>query len=174
MKPDTTTEQPQEETDHFQDEADRQSGRIPVWLVVVGGIPLLAAMLVEFITVIGRHTGFMFLGSIEAVQVAILLSSATAIVLATLARSHAKVRLLLNRSAGRTRTALTIFNAVCGTLFFLALTIGSIWLAAGMWGAREQSEILALPYFPLRVFLCVSMFVTALLYARRALAVSES
>lgn len=155
-------------TEQLQDETDQPAGPIPVWLVMLGGIPLMLAMLVEFITVIGRHTGFMFLGSIEAVQVAILLSSATAIVLATLARSHAKVRLLLNRADGRTRAALKFFNALCGALFFLALTIGSVWLAADMWGAREQSELLALPYFPLRCFVSLGMLVTALLYARRA------
>lgn len=150
-------------------ETDQPPGRIPAWLVMLGGVPLVLAMLVEFITVVGRHTGFMILGSIEAVQVAILLSSATAIVMATLARSHAKVRLLLNRADGRARTALNFFNALCGALFFLALTAGSVWLAADMWGTREQSELLALPYFPLRCFVCLGMLVTALLYARRAL-----
>lgn len=174
MKPETTQrEHLLDETDGLQDETDPQAA-IPVWLVMLGGIPLMLAMLVEFVTVIGRHTGFMFLGSIEAVQVAILLSSTTAIVLATLARSHAKVRLLLHRTDGRTRTALTTFNAICATLFFLALTIGSVWLAADMWGAREQSEILALPYFPLRCFICVGMLVTAVMYARRALAGTNS
>ena len=156
-------------TEQLQDETDQPAGTIPVWLVMLGGIPLMLAMLVEFITVIGRHTGFMFLGSIEAVQVAILLSSATAIVMATLARSHAKVHLLLNRTGGRTRAVLKFFNALCGALFFLALTVGSVWLAADMWGAREQSELLALPYFPLRCFVSLGMMVTALLYARRAL-----
>ena len=156
-------------TEQLPDEPGQPTGRIPVWLVLLGGIPLMLAMLVEFITVIGRHTGFMLLGSIEAVQAAILLSSATAIVLATLARSHAKVHLLLSHTDGRTRAALKFFNALCGALFFLALTIGSVWLAADMWGAREQSELLALPYFPLRCFVCLAMLVTALLYARRAL-----
>jgi TRAP-type C4-dicarboxylate transport system permease small subunit len=168
MKPEQTP------TEHLQDKDDKPGARIPIWLVMLGGIPLLLAMLVEFITVVGRHTGVMILGSIEAVQVAILLSSSTAIVLATLARSHAKVRLLLNRSTGRTRTLLTVFNALCGTLFFLALTSGSVWLAADMWGASERSELLALPYFPLRCFICVSMLVTAVLYARRVLAGDKS
>jgi len=161
MKPDHSTET------ELQDAAGQQTARLPVWLVMLGGIPLVLAMLVEFITVVGRHTGFMFLGSIEAVQVAILLSSATAMVLATLARSHAKVRVLLNRSDGRFRKVLTVINALCGALFFLALTAGSLWLAVDMWGAHEQSELLALPYFPLRCFVFLSMAVIAVLYARR-------
>lgn len=153
-----------------QDDGGQHSAGLPGWLVMLGGIPLVLAMLVEFITVVGRHTGFMFLGSIEAVQAAILLSSATAMVLATLARSHAKVRVLLNRSDGRFRKVLTVLNALCGMLFFLALTAGSVWLAIDMWGAHEQSELLALPYFPLRCFVCLSMAVVAVLYARRLLA----
>jgi TRAP-type C4-dicarboxylate transport system permease small subunit len=140
---------------------------IPTWLVVVGGVPLLLVMLIEFVSVIGRNSGFIILGSIELVQAAILLSSASAIVMATLGRSHAKVRILLNRSSGKTAQLLKAFNALCGMLFFLALTIGGVWIALDMWGAQEQSELLGVPYLPLRCFAAVCTLATAGLYLRR-------
>jgi len=140
---------------------------IPTWLVVIGGGPLLLVMLIEFVSVIGRNSGFIILGSIELVQAAILLSSASAIVMATLGRSHAKVRILLNRSSGKTAQLLKAFNALCGMLFFLALTIGGLWIALDMWGAQEQSELLGVPYLPLRCFAAVCTLATAGLYLRR-------
>jgi len=121
----------------------------------------------EFVSVIGRNSGFIILGSIELVQAAILLSSASAIVMATLGRSHAKVRILLNRSSGKTAQLLKAFNALCGMLFFLALTIGGLWIALDMWGAQEQSELLGVPYLPLRCFAAVCTLATAGLYLRR-------
>jgi TRAP-type C4-dicarboxylate transport system permease small subunit len=144
--------------------------KIPTWLVVVGGVPLLLVMLMEFITVIGRNSGIMVYGSIEIVQAAILLSSATAIVLATLNRSHAKVHFLLNRSSGRTGRALKIFNALCATLFFLGLTVGGVWIALDMWGLKERSELLGIPYAPLRWFAAACTLATCWLYLRRILA----
>jgi TRAP-type C4-dicarboxylate transport system permease small subunit len=144
-----------------------QPGKIPSWLVWVGGVPLLAAMLVEFITVIGRHTGIMVLGSIELVQSGVLLSSTTAIVIATLSRSHAKVHLLLNRSKGKPQRVLKFINALASATFFLALTVGSAWIAIDMWAAYERSELLGLPYLPLRCFIIAGTFVTFVLYARR-------
>ncbi|HMB58324.1 MAG TPA: TRAP transporter small permease subunit [Xanthomonadales bacterium] len=147
--------------------SDPPRNTVPAWMVVVGGVPLLLVMLIEFITVVGRNTGFIILGSIELVQAAILLSSASAIVMATLSRSHAKVRILLNRSSGKTAQFLKVFNALGGMLFFLALTIGGVWIALDMWDAQEHSELLRVPYLPLRVFAAVCTLTTAGLYLRR-------
>lgn len=145
----------------------RHSSRIPGWLVIVGGLPLLAAMAVEFASIIGRHTGLMFTGSIELVQGAILVSSSTAIVIATLSRAHAKVRVVLSRMSGTSGLVLRRFNALGGAIFFLSLAAGSAWIMLDMWAAREQSELLGLPYMPLRAFATVCVGVTGLLYAGR-------
>ena len=151
-----------------QDSPD-SSRKIPAWLVIAGGTPLLAAMFVEFLSVIGRNTGLPIPGAIELVQAAVLLSSSVAIVAATLSRSHAKVRVLLNRARGTSSTALKIFNAIGGTTFFLALAIGGLWIIGDMWGAAEQSELLGVPWLPLRCVAAASMLTTAALYAYRVL-----
>jgi TRAP-type C4-dicarboxylate transport system permease small subunit len=147
----------------------KDSQPIPTWLVLIGGVPLLAAMGFEFLSVVARNTGMTFPAAIELVQASILFSSATAIVIATLSRAHAKVRLVLNRASGRWADVLATLNAAGGTVFFLALMTGSAWIAWDMWGEHEHSELLKLPYMPLRVFAATCMLITAVLYARRLL-----
>lgn len=149
--------------------AEQSSLRVPSWLVFVGGVPLLAAMGIEFLAVIGRNLGMPIPGSIELVQAAVLLSSSTAIVIATLSRAHARVKLLLDRAHGNYRSILSVVNAVGGVVFFLALATGGLWIAGDMLGAAEQSELLGVPWLPLRIFASVCMLITGLLYAGRAI-----
>ncbi len=59
-------------------------------LVIVGGGALLAAMAIDGLAVIGRHVGWPLLGSIEAVQAAVLVSGCVALLVATRARRHAR------------------------------------------------------------------------------------
>ena len=151
--------------------ADNGAALVPAWLVAVGGIPLLAAMLFEFLAVVGRNTGFAFHASIELVQAAVLLSSSTAIVIATMTRSHAKVRILLNRARGLTAILLRGLNAAGGVVFFASLTIGSAWIVYDVWDAYENSELIHIPYVPLRLFAAVCMLVTAVLYLHRLVGV---
>lgn len=143
------------------------SRRLPGWLVLLGGIPLLAAMAIEFVGVVLRNAGWPIPGSIELVEICVLLSSSVAIVLATMSRSHAKVRVLLNRVRGVSSQTLHVVIAIGGTVFFLSLVAGGVWIIVDLWGAAEHSETLGVPYLPLRLFAAACMLVTAALYARR-------
>lgn len=149
------------------DDRKTDSQKLPAWLVLLGGIPLLAAMAVEFAGVILRNAGWPIPGSIELVEACVLLSSSVAIVLATLSRSHAKVRVLLNRARGASSRTLHIANAAGGAVFFFTLVVGGIWVIADLWGAAEHSETLKVPYMPLRIFSAVCMLATAAIYAGR-------
>ena len=73
------------------------------WLFYLGAAALLFAMAVETIAVLGRHIGVPLWGSIELVQAGILVASSTAILSATLANKHARVRILTDRVAGSFR-----------------------------------------------------------------------
>ena len=75
-------------------------------LVAIGGTALLIAMSVDALAVVGRHSGLPFLGSIEIVQAAVLISGASAMLIATLAGVHARVHLLVDRLWPHLRTAL--------------------------------------------------------------------
>jgi TRAP-type C4-dicarboxylate transport system permease small subunit len=146
---------------------DPARDRVPRWLVVLAGLPLLMAMLIEFGAVLARNVGWNLVGSIELVQAMILLSSSGAMVAATLSRAHAKVSIFSSRYRGRSGRAMQILLAVGGSAFFTAVAIGSTWIAWDMRGGAEQSELLGIPYLPLRVLVTVAMFIIALIYVRR-------
>jgi TRAP-type transport system small permease protein len=132
-----------------QPDADPSDTRGP--LLYIGAIGLLAAMLVDACAVIGRHIGLHLLGSIELVQAAILVASSASIVAATLARKHAVVHLLTNRASPAMRALLERVSALLGAVFFLLLVAGSAWIASDLWHGHEQSEVLRIPYAPLRL-----------------------
>lgn len=136
-------------------------------VVIVGGFALIAAMAVDFLAVIGRQIGIPLLGSIELVQVLIGISGATALLVATLKDSHAVVRLLLANIDTRHAARLQRVNAFAATLFFLALTAGSAWILLEMRGSHEETELLRLPLWPLRVWIVAALLVTSLLFMRK-------
>lgn len=138
-------------------------------LTLVGGLPLLAAMVVDSVAVVGRHLRVPLNGSIEIVQFSLLIAGATAIVIATLASSHARVRLLVDRIPKRAANWCRRATQLLSAIYFLALTAGSAWLAADLWLGHEQSELLELPYRPLRATAILATLLVATIFARRAL-----
>ena len=138
-------------------------------LVLAGGLPMLAAVAVEVLAVLGRAGPWPLPGSIEVVQVLILLSGMTAMVVATLNGSHARVRLLLDRLTDLRAGALTRLNYGLAALFFLLLFLGSAWLLFDLWGSQEESEIWRLPYRPLRILVASGCLLVALLFLWRCL-----
>lgn len=138
-------------------------------LVAIGGTALLVAMGVDALAVVGRHTGMPLLGSIEVVQAAVLVASATAMLVATLAGAHARVHLLLNRAAPGARAALERIGAACGAALFLALLAASLWIAVDLWPGQEESELLRLPYWPLRLFTAAAAAAIAVAFLVQAL-----
>lgn len=138
------------------------------WLFYLGAAALLFAMAVDAIAVFGRHIGRPLLGSIEMMQAAILVASSAAIVSATMAHKHAVVHLLIDRLAPRARNIMDRVHAALCAIFFVALAVGSIWIAMDLRGGYEQSELLRIPYAPLRVVSIVSVLGVALIYLLRA------
>ena len=139
-------------------------------LFYLGAAALLFAMAVDAVAVVGRHLGFPVLGSLELVQAAILLAASSALVSATLANRHASARFLLDRIAPGARAVIQRFNCALTLLFFIALAIGQIWIAGDLWNAHEDSELLHIPYAPLRIASIAAVVLAALIVARRLLA----
>jgi TRAP-type C4-dicarboxylate transport system permease small subunit len=138
------------------------------WLFYLGAAALLFAMAADAIAVLGRHIGMPLLGSIELVQAAMLVASSAAIVSATMAEKHAVVHLLIDRLSPTARaTMYRIHSALCA-IFFIALAIGSIWVAFDMRGSYEQSELLQIPYAPLRIISIASVLAVVFVYLWRA------
>ncbi|HQS70976.1 MAG: TRAP transporter small permease [Novosphingobium sp.] len=121
-------------------------------VTLTGGIALLAATGIDAISVIGRNVGLPFRGSIELVQVAVLVAGTLALLVATVDRSHAKVHLLVDRMSETARRLLDRVSALLGAVFFAALLAGSVWLMADLWDGHEQSEVVGVSWRAMRLF----------------------
>jgi TRAP-type C4-dicarboxylate transport system permease small subunit len=138
----------------------------------IGSIALLTAMSADALAVVGRHLGLPLLGSIEIVQACIVIAASSAMVGATLGRSHAEVHILTERLSPRARVALKRISDLLSAIFFATLAIGSLWMAADLWGGHERTEMLHLPLAPLRLVWCASALLILSIFAGRAVAPS--
>ena len=137
------------------------------WLFYLGGIALLFAMAVEAVAVLGRHIGIPLPGSIELVQAAILVAASAAMLSATLADKHARVRVVVDRLNCGPLVILKRIQVFVSVLFFGALATGSIWIFMDLWGGYEESEVLHIPYAPLRILCIVAVLGVAFDFLRR-------
>jgi TRAP-type C4-dicarboxylate transport system permease small subunit len=150
-----------------QDKGEAHSFRIWRWIFNLGAFSLLLAMAVDTLAVVGRHIGIPFPGSIEMVQAAILLASSAAILSATLANKHARVHLVMDRIKGKPLAVLRRVQTAVSALFFCALAAGSIWIFVDLWGGFEESEVLHIPFAPLRIVSIVTVLGVAFGFLRR-------
>jgi len=150
---------------------ESQATAVPRALVVVGGVALLIALAVDALAVIGRHLGLPLLGSIELVQAAVLVSGSTALLVATLADVHARVHLLVDRLPPSWQGLLLRFGQLLSALLFLAFMASSVWIASDLWQGHEQSELLRIPYRPLRIVAVLATAAVAIAFLRQLLPV---
>ncbi len=136
-------------------------------LFYLGAAALLTAMAVDAIAVLGRHVGVPLLGSIEVVQAAMLTASSAALVSASMAEKHAVVHLLTDRLPPAVRSILQRVHAALCAIFFAALAAGSIWIAYDLRDGHEESELLRIPYAPLRIISILAVLGIAAVYVGR-------
>jgi TRAP-type C4-dicarboxylate transport system permease small subunit len=96
-----------------------------------------------------------------------LVAASAAIVSATLVDKHAVVHLLIDRLSTRARSVMDRVHAALCAVFFVALAAGSIWIALDLRGGNEESELLHIPYAPLRMVSIVAVLAVALIYILR-------
>ena len=137
------------------------------WLFYLGAAGLLLAMTVDAVAVVGRHIGWPLLGSIELVQAAILVASSTAMLSATLAGKHATVHMLMDRLSAGSRALMQKIHALLCALFFLTLACGGVWILNDLWDGHEESEVLHIPFIPLRLLSIIAVLGVALTFALR-------
>jgi len=125
--------------------------RLKDLLVWIAGGALLVAVAVDTLAMIGRQVRLPLVGSIEIVEAVVLVAAAGALVLATLEGAHARVNLLLARLPSVWRARLEKLHALAAALFSAGLLAGTLWIAADLWSAHEESELLHIPYRPLRM-----------------------
>jgi len=145
--------------------------RILIW---IAGGGLFVAVAVDTLAMIGRQIRVPLVGSIEIVQAAVLFAAAGALVIATLDQAHARVNLVIERLPAQAREWLGRVHALCGALMFAALLAGTVWIAADLWNGHEESELLRIPYRPLRIATALSLATLLVLSVRNLLRRSRS
>lgn len=137
-------------------------------LFYAGSAALLCVMLVEAIAVIGRHVGVPVTGALEIVQAAMVPAACAAMLIATLQGAHAAVHMLLEKLAERSRRRFERGTAILAALFFAAMGAGAGWLGVEYWNSYEQSEVLHIPFRPLRLLVSLTGGALAAAFVYRA------
>jgi TRAP-type C4-dicarboxylate transport system permease small subunit len=133
----------------------------------LGSAALLIAMATDSLSVAGRHLGFTVLGTIEIVEMCIVVAATSALLITALDHGHARVRILLERLGPNAAARLDrLADALC-VVVFLVLAAGSIWLASDLWNGHETTEVLGLPVRWFRVFWIVGCLLCAAVFTRR-------
>jgi TRAP-type C4-dicarboxylate transport system permease small subunit len=138
------------------------------FLYYAGSAGLLTVMLVESIAVIGRHLGMPLLGALEIAQAAIVPATCAAMLIAGLRGAHAAVHMVTERLPEGVRRAVDRGSSVLAGLYFSALAVASIWLAVEFWNSFEQTEVLHIPFRPLRALVSVATVSIAVAFFVRA------
>jgi TRAP-type C4-dicarboxylate transport system permease small subunit len=137
-------------------------------LFYVGATGLLAVMFIEVVAVIGRHARLPLLGALEMAQASIVPAACAAMIIAALAGAHAAVHLVTERLPDHLRDWTTRASSLLAALFFGALCAGTCWLAVEFWDSYEETDVLHIPFRPLRVLVAVSAGALAAIFLRRA------
>lgn len=136
---------------------------------LIGSAGLIIATAADALAVVGRHTAFTFIGSIEVVQAAVVLIASSSMIAATIVGAHASVHILTERLARPAALRLARFSDLLSALLFAVLVGGSAWVAAEMWPGHEQTELLGIPLRWLRALWIASALLIAFLFLRSAL-----
>lgn len=143
-------------------------------LFYVGCAGLLTTMAVETIAVVGRRTGIPITGALEIAQAAIVPVACASMLIATLRGAHAAVHVITERMPAAAQRRVLAAGSLLATLCFAAVCAGSAWLAIEYWNSYEQTEVLHIPFRPLRAVVTLAAAALALVFLRRAFTARNS
>lgn len=129
-------------------------------IILIGGVALLGATATDSVAVIGRHIGLPLRGSIELVQLFVLIAGSLALLVATADQAHAKVHLVVDRMGDAGKSVMARLSGLLGAVFFAGLLAGSLWLMADLWNGHEQSELLGISWRLMRLFANLALLTT--------------
>jgi hypothetical protein len=119
-------------------------------MIWTGGAALVAATVIDTVAVVGRQVGFAVHGSIELMQAAVLIAGSLALVAASAAGTHARVRLVVERMV-QWRPWFETMSELLTVTLLVALLAGSAWLAIDLWHSHEVGEVTGIPWRWLRL-----------------------
>jgi TRAP-type C4-dicarboxylate transport system permease small subunit len=129
-----------------------RSGPVSNALLATGALGLFGAMLTDGVSVVGRHIGIPFTGSIELVQAFVVIAASSAIAYASIFATHAAVELVFQRLPVTAQRVVLRLAAALGFVFLVSLLVGSAWIAWEYRDAGERTELLGIEIKWLRLF----------------------
>ena len=129
----------------------------------VGGIFLIAAMLLLMANIFGRFTHTVIPGSYEIFELVMAIPIAFALVHAALQKAHVTVLLVVSRFPPRLGAAAEILVSLLSLAIWALITWGSARLAYEN-GLAETTDVLGIPYLPVRVVWVFCLFLFCLTY----------
>jgi TRAP-type C4-dicarboxylate transport system permease small subunit len=94
-------------------------------------------------------------------------------IIASLAGTHAAVHLVTERVSPALRAAMARVSCFIAGLFFAGLCIGATWLMSDYWNSFEETDVLHIPFRPLRIVVALTAAVLSLIFLHRALRPEE-
>ena len=128
------------------------TGRIYNAAIWFGGTALLLAAMTDVASVLARNLMTSIHGSIELIQVALVIAGSLGLVVAVASRTYARVHLLTDRLSDSGKVLMERATTLAVAIFFLCLLAGSGWIALDMWHGQELSEVVGVPWRLLRAF----------------------
>lgn len=116
----------------------------------LGGVFLIAAMLLLISNIVGRFTNTVIPGSYELFEMLMVVPISFALFYAALKKYHVIVELIVSRFPTRFAAVAQMAASLLSFAIWLLITWASIQIAFEN-GLREITEVLEIPYLPFRI-----------------------
>lgn len=131
--------------------------------VFLGGIFLIAGMLLLMGNIFGRFLHIVIPGSYELFELLMVLPVGFALVYAALHQTHVVVHLIVSRFPPKLATVSELTAALLSFAIWALIAWGGARLALEN-GLREISDVLEIPFFPFRIIWVFCLFLFCLTY----------
>ena len=131
--------------------------------LVLGGIFLIAGMLLLMSNIFGRFVHLVIPGSYELFELIMAIPVAFALVYAALKKTHVVVDLLVSRFPPRLGAAAEILTSLLSFATWALIAWGGAQLAYEN-GLREITDLLKVPFLPFRIVFVFCLFLFCLTY----------
>lgn len=131
--------------------------------LVLGGISLIAGMLLLMSNILGRFLHLVIPGSFELFELIMAIPVSFALVYAALQKTHVVVDLIISRFPPRLGAASEILTSLLSFVIWALIAWGGTHLAYEN-GLREMTDLLKVPYLPFRIVWLFCLFLFCLTY----------
>ena len=131
--------------------------------LVLGGVFLIAGMLLLMSNIFGRFLHVVIPGSYELFELIMAIPVAFALVYAALQKAHVVVHLIVSRFPPRLGAATEIMTSLLSFAIWALIAWGGAHLAYEN-GLKEMTDILEIPVLPFRIVWLFCLFLFCLTY----------